>query len=270
MAVHAGDRLDTTSGALRLRFADEETELDLRPRQPPHPARGPGRREVRLETGAVAATVAKQSAGRALVFVTTQAEAWVVGTRLALKTGSGSPVGGQRGPRALPGARRRHTPGGLRRWCGDRRRPAGCAATTSRRWPPVCCRQRLPVGRLAARRGGRRPGARRPGSRRRPAAFRQVVHRVPGLPRLCARDGRFPSAAQRAWAEEGGTAEPGDRLDAAHRRGAAALRQDVADGAYDAAYVDVLAREAAAWGQPLFSARPPRSGGGGRAPPAAA
>ncbi len=139
MAVHAGDRLDTTSGALRLRFADEETELDLAPGSRLILREAPGRREVRLETGAVAATVAKQSAGRALVFVTTQAEAWVVGTRLALKTGSGATRLEVSEGRVRFQARAGGTPWRSPPLVRRSPRPAGCAATTSRRWPPVCC-----------------------------------------------------------------------------------------------------------------------------------
>lgn len=249
MELRAGDRLDATAVGVTLRFADEATVITVATGTRLALGESPGRREVRLEAGSLDAVVAKQPAGRALVFLTDQAEARVIGTRLSLSTGAaGTRLAVSEGRVRLQsradgaslevaaGGAAVASAAGVRREAGPavaaRLLPAnGCLWGASLRGEPQAARQ---LAELEA------------GSRRAVA----VVHQFMAFSDYD-RERLFPSATQRSWVE-------GGRLLAIAwkpRIGEQQLKwADVAEGRYDAAYVDVLARKSAAWGRPYFLA----------------
>ena len=81
-----GVRLNTGDAAVRLAFSADATRLDLKPNTVVTLQRNSGGRIVTMERGELTADVAKQVPGTALRFVTPQASAEVVGTRLRIQT----------------------------------------------------------------------------------------------------------------------------------------------------------------------------------------
>jgi ferric-dicitrate binding protein FerR (iron transport regulator) len=249
MVVHAGDHLDTAGGDVQLCFTNEATTLSLRAGTNLVLREIPGRREVLLEAGSIDASVAKQPHGRALVFITTQAEAWVVGTRLALI--------------ADDTTTRLHVSEGLVRFhsrtdatsldVAANDTALATATGLHRADPPKATVRLLPAhGCLwgVSLRSEAQAASRVTNLESRIGRPLAVVHQYEAFTDY---DGKrlFPTAVQRSWSQ-------GGRLLAIAwkpRIGNQQLRwSDVAAGRYDSAYVDVLARKAAAWGHPFFLA----------------
>lgn len=245
--IGAGDRIDTGDGDLRLRFSNEATTLTLATGTRLALIELPDRREVLLDAGSVEAVVAKQPAGRALVFVTAQATACVIGTRLSVIAGAAETrlavsegrvrfkaVAG--GDSVEIGANESAvaTSSGVRR--------DGAQALTGPLVPTHGC-----LWGVSLRAEATAPAA---ASELEAAVGRRmaVVHQYQGFSDY-ERERPFPSATQRAWAAAGRLLA----IDWKPRQGEQQLRwSDVAEGIYDADCVDVLARKAAAWGHPFF------------------
>lgn len=245
-ALRAGDRIRTGAAGLSLRYADEATRIDLAADSSLRLLESPGRREVRLEDGRLEAQVAKQPADRVLAFTTVHAEARVIGTRLALA------LEGQRTRLSVSEGRVRFQATG-----GGQAVEVAAAASAVASADGVQLEAAAGAAPLAPAAGclwGVSLRAEAPAAAQltaleagigRPFA---LVHQYQAFSDF-RQDRPFPSAAQRLWAEGGRLL----MIDWKPRLGDQPLLwAEVADGLYDAEYVDPLARKAAAWGRPFF------------------
>ncbi len=85
-ALSAGDRVRAERDVLRLRYVGEATALDLEPGGELTILADDAGKRLRLDDGALTATVAPQPSGQPLVATTAHAAAVVVGTRFRLST----------------------------------------------------------------------------------------------------------------------------------------------------------------------------------------
>src|SRR5581483_5775110 len=81
--IHSGDRIQTNDGGVSLDYSDG-THVEVEADSIVFLSDVSGAKRVRLEQGELSASIAKQPAGKPMLFSTSQATAVVLGTKLSL------------------------------------------------------------------------------------------------------------------------------------------------------------------------------------------
>jgi hypothetical protein len=83
-ALRLNDRIETGAGRIGFEYAGEQTRMEVKEHAGLRLTEDRGSKRVFVERGEIGADVAKQPDGKEMVFVTPQAEARVLGTKLSL------------------------------------------------------------------------------------------------------------------------------------------------------------------------------------------